>query len=64
MLNEDGDVVEEGSTAITEVGIRKRFEDEPKQRVAMECGTHSPWISRLLRQLGHQVMVANASASD
>lgn len=60
MLNEDGEVVEEGSIATTEAGIRKQFEGEPKQRVAMECGTHSPWISRLLRQLGHQVMVANA----
>ena len=28
-------------------------------RMALECGTHSPWISRLLKQLGHQVIVAN-----
>ena len=60
MLNEDGEVVEEGSIATTEAGIRKQFEGEPEQRVAIECGTHSPWISRLLKQLGHQVMVANA----
>jgi len=33
---------------------------EPRQRVAMECGTHSPWVSRLLKKLGHQVIVANA----
>ena len=26
----------------------------------MECGTHSPWVSRLLAELGHQVIVANA----
>lgn len=60
MLNEDGEVVEEGSLATTEAGIRKQFEDQLKQRVAIECGTHSPWISRLLQQLGHQVIVANA----
>ena len=60
MLNEDGEVVEEGSIATTEAGIRKQFADEPRQRVAIECGTHSPWISRLLKQLGHQVIVANA----
>lgn len=60
MLNEDGEVVEEGSIATTEAGIRKQFEGEAEQRVAIECGTHSPWISRLLKQLGHQVMVANA----
>ena len=33
---------------------------EPRQRIVMETGTHSPWISRLLRGFGHQVIVANA----
>jgi hypothetical protein len=28
--------------------------------VALEIGTHSPWISRLLSELGHEVIVANA----
>ena len=60
MLNEDGDVVEEGRIATTEAGLRKQFEGEPRQRVAMEAGTHSPWISRLLKRLGHQAIVANA----
>jgi transposase len=60
LLNEDGDLVEEGRIATSEAGIRKQFEGEPRQRVAMECGTHSPWISRLLQHLGHQVIVANA----
>ena len=26
----------------------------------MECGTHSPWVSRLLQGMGHEVWVANA----
>jgi transposase len=60
VLNDDGDVVEEGRIATTEAGLRRQFEGEPAWRVAMECGTHSPWISRLLKQLGHQVIVANA----
>ncbi len=29
-------------------------------RVAMEVGTHSPWVSRLLKSFGHEVIVANA----
>ena len=29
-------------------------------RIALECGTHSPWVSRLLTALGYQVIVANA----
>jgi transposase len=28
-------------------------------RVVMEAGTHSPWASRLLAELGHEVVVAN-----
>ena len=27
--------------------------------IALEAGTHSPWISRLLIALGHEVLVAN-----
>ena len=29
-------------------------------RVAIEAGTHSPWISRVLEGCGHEVLVANA----
>ena len=32
----------------------------PRSRIALEVGTHWPWISRLLRELGHEVIVANA----
>jgi transposase len=60
MLNRDGEVMEEGSVLTTEKGLRKQFEAEPRQRIALETGTHSPWISRLLTKLGHQVIVANA----
>ena len=31
-----------------------------RSRIALEIGTHSPWISRLLKELGHEVIVANA----
>jgi transposase len=27
--------------------------------MALEVGTHSPWVSRLLKSLGHEVYVAN-----
>src|SRR6202162_1991158 len=32
----------------------------PHSRIGLEIGTHSPWISRLLSELGHEVIVANA----
>jgi transposase len=44
--------------------MRKRcsevFGAMPRSRIALEIGTHSPWISRLLSELGHEVIVANA----
>jgi transposase len=29
-------------------------------RIAIEAGTHSPWVSRLLEECGHEVLVANS----
>jgi transposase len=41
-------------------GLREVFGAMPRSRIALEIGTHSPWVSRLLRELGHEVIVANA----
>lgn len=60
LLNEECEVVEEGRIPSTETALRRHFEGEPRQRIALECGSHSPWVSRLLNALGHQVIVANA----
>ena len=54
-----GEVVEEGRIPTTEVALRRRFASVPPMRVAMEVGTHSPWVSRLLTECGHEVIVAN-----
>ena len=40
--------------------LREVFGAIPRSRIALEIGTHSPWISRLLSELGHEVIVANA----
>jgi transposase len=29
-------------------------------RIAIEAGTHSPWVSRVLEECGHEVLVANS----
>jgi transposase len=60
LLNAECEVVEEGRIQSTESAFRRHFEGEPRLRIALECGTHSPWVSRLLKTLGHQVIVANA----
>jgi len=60
VLNSEGEVIEEGRVRTQEEALRQHWEGEPSLRMVMETGTHSPWVSRLLSQLGHQVIVANA----
>jgi transposase len=55
-----GNVSGEGKIALTEAGLRKAFAWRKSTRIAIEVGTHSPWVSRLLDELGHEVIVANA----
>ena len=56
---ENGEVVEEGRLRTTPEALRRRFASEPSLRIAIETGTHSPWVSRLLKECGHEVLVAN-----
>jgi transposase len=58
-LDADGRLVREGKVTLTEAGLRSRFGGGEPCRLALEVGTHSPWVSRLLRELGHEVLVAN-----
>jgi transposase len=58
---ENGEVVEEGRLRTTPEDLRRRFASvEPSLRIAIEAGTHSPWVSRVLEECGHEVLVANA----
>jgi len=62
-LDSRGEVLVERSVATTKKGLRQVFGALARSRVAIEVGTHSPWVSRLLRELGHEVIVANARPS-
>jgi transposase len=57
---ESGEVVEEGRLRTNPKAFRRRFASEQPMRIAIEAGTHSPWVSRLLEECGHEVLVANA----
>jgi Transposase len=58
---ESGEAIEEGRLRTTPEALRRRFEAEPERiKIAIEVGTHSPWVSRLLEGCGHEVLVANA----
>jgi len=60
VLDEAGSIVLEQRLSTTPKAMREVFGGMPRSRVALEIGTHSPWISRLLSELGHEVIVANA----
>lgn len=59
VLGLDGEVEEESRVPTTPQAFKRRFGDMVRVRVALEVGTHSPWIGRLLEELGHEVILAN-----
>src|SRR5215213_3409167 len=50
----------EGKMNNTPEALRRRFASEQPMHIAIETGTHSPWVSRLLEECGHEVLVANS----
>jgi hypothetical protein len=57
---QSGEIMEEGRLRTTPEALRRRFSSELQPlRVAIEAGTHSPWVSRVLEECGHEVVVAN-----
>ncbi len=59
VLAEDGELLEEARVRTTPAALSRRFGSQESARVVLEAGTHSPWVSRLLAELGHEVIVAN-----
>jgi transposase len=55
-----GEAIEEGRLRTTPEAFKRRFDSERPMRIAIEAGTHSPWVSRVLEECGHEVLVANA----
>ena len=62
VLDERGEVCEESRIATTERAMRKRFEGMARCRVVIEVGSHSPWVQRLLEELGHEVITAHTQS--
>jgi transposase len=60
VLSENGEVQAEGSVATAKMAMAEKFGSMTHCRIAIEVGSHSPWLSRLLKDLGHEVIVANA----
>jgi transposase len=54
-----GTTLIEGKLATTREDLKTGFQSFVNTTMALEAGTHSPWISRFLAGMGHEVVVAN-----
>ena len=63
-LGPKGTIVTEGILATTQAEFVALLSSIPKCRIAIEVGTHSPWVSALLESHGHEVFVANPRRMD
>ena len=59
VLGGGGEVVRERRVRTTAPALGGALEDLPRARVVLEAGPRSPWLSRLVAGLGHEVVVAN-----
>jgi len=59
-VDHEGKIVAEGRVATRARAIQQLYGGLPRVRMVLETGTHSPWMSRLLESMGHEVIVANS----
>lgn len=60
-IDAGGKIVKTAAVATTPGAIERYFGGRPSCRVVLEASTHSPWVSRQLKELGHEAVVANTS---
>jgi transposase len=59
-LDEAAKIILEQKVPTTPEAMKQAFGKIPRSLIAVETGTHSPWVSRLLTELAHEVIVAHA----
>jgi transposase len=60
IVDQDGEMIEESRLPTSMASFQRKFSTLQPCRIAMEVGAHSRWASHLLKDLGHDVLVANA----
>jgi transposase len=58
-IDDEGKTIATGSVALLAPELQRWANGIAATVIAIEAGTHSPWISRLLSACGHEVIVAN-----
>ena len=59
-VDESGEEAERTRIRTTPEGVGAYYGKRPKMHVVIETGPHARWIAKLLTELGHEVVVANA----
>ena len=59
VLTGSGEVEETFRVATTMSALGRTMAGFESSRVVLEVGTHSPWVSRLVEQAGHEVIIAS-----
>jgi transposase len=58
-IDDEGKTIARGTVTLLAPELQRWAEGMAATVIAIEAGTHSPWISRLLSACGHEVIVAN-----
>jgi transposase len=59
ILDSDGEVIARDTVNNTARALQKYFGSMKPCLIAIEASTHSAWVSRVLEELGHRVLVGN-----
>ena len=62
ILDQSGTVVDEGSVATEREALEELADPDRPVRVVIEASTHSSWVSKHLKDIGQEVIVANPRA--
>ncbi len=59
IIDENGDLILQATIATTRKSLEAFFSGRPGMRVIMEAGGSSPWVSRVIEELEHEVFVCH-----
>lgn len=59
ILSCQGKVLKRDTVSNTAQALRKYFHKQPPALLSIEAGTHSAWVSHVLEEMGHEVLVGN-----
>lgn len=59
VLDERGRVVETSKARTTKAGLQAGLRAYEGARVVIEVGTHARWVASMIRDMGHEVVIAN-----